>query len=71
MDFGDAGGQNVYFHVNGQGNGNVQSLRMGQRVSYTEMSDSTGACAGNVKPIEGVCVCVCVHVSSRRNGDRK
>jgi hypothetical protein len=49
----------VYFHVNGKDNENVNRLTMGQRVSYTEMSNDKGVCAGNVKPIEGVCLCVC------------
>jgi hypothetical protein len=59
----------VFFHVKHKGNENVKGLTMGQRVSYTEMSNDKGVCAGNVKPIVGVCVCI--HVSSRRNGDRK
>ncbi len=58
----------MYFHVNGKGNEHVKGLTMGQRVRYTESNNAKGACAENVKPIEGVCLCVCVHVSSRRNG---
>jgi cold shock CspA family protein len=46
----------VFVHVNGEGNKHVKGLTMGQRVSYTEMTNDKGACAGNVKPIEGVCV---------------
>ncbi len=61
----------MFFHVKHKGNENVKGLTNGQRVSYTEMSNDKGVCAGNVKPIEGVCVCVCVHVFSSRNGDRK
>ncbi len=62
----------MFFHVNGKGNEHVKGLTKGQRVSYTEITNDKGrVCAENVKPIKGVCVCVCVHVSSRRNGDRK
>ncbi len=63
----------MFFHVKGKGNEKVNSLTQGQRVSYTEMTNDKGVCAENVKPIKGVCACVCarVHVSSRRNGDGK
>ena len=57
----------MFFHVNGKGNENVRGLTMGQRVSYTEMTNDKGVCAGNVQPIEGVCVCVrsCVFKKER------
>ena len=45
----------MYFRVNGKGN--AKGLTMGQRVSYTEMSNAKGVFAENIKPIEGVCVC--------------
>ena len=62
----------MFFHVKHKGNENVKGLTMGQRVSYTEMSNDKGVCAGNVKPIKGVCVLRArVLVSSSRNGDRK
>ncbi len=61
----------MYFHVKGKGNENVKGLTMGQRVSYTEMTNDTGVCAGNVKPIKGVRVCARIHVGLSRNGDRK
>ena len=40
---------------------------MGQRVSYTEISNDKGVCAGNIKLIKGVCVCVrsCVFKKER------
>jgi hypothetical protein len=55
--FGDAGGPNVFFHVKSKGN--VKGLTMGQRVSYTEISNTKVVRVENVKPIEGVCLCVC------------
>ncbi len=66
--FGDAGGDNVYFHVKGKGNENVKVLTKGQAVEYTASHSDKRVCAENVNPIAGVFVCGGVHVPSRGKG---
>ncbi len=46
----DTGGRNVFFHIRGKGNKNVEGLSHGQAVKYTQGVSAKGARAENIVP---------------------
>ena len=49
-----SGGGNVFFHIRGKGNKNVQGLSDGQAVKYTQGVNAKGVYAENIVPIAGM-----------------